>query len=134
MAEDKAAGRWGPWIAGVVLVALCVGAVIALAGGEDGAVDSTGDARAPIKRGTACEPLAKGREAATDRELIDAIREAEQAAIKALDETGNRFGRPERMALQMSEEDLTVPLDANVKERLIEALGLAETACEDLIS
>jgi hypothetical protein len=130
-----------PWIALVAVLILIGVAVVAYVNPESipgtaapgTAPESDGDVR--LIRGSSCNSLDKARlafEEESNREFVTSVRQAERAAMHALDTDFVWFGRPEEMALRIGAEKLNGTMNADAQERIRARLELAETACRNL--
>lgn len=135
MEEPDGSGRHVQWIAAVLIVVIGLGAVLAYAAGRHSRDDSS--ARRIPTTGVACPALkeASGALQARDYSALRAsIRMAERRALKALDRTGIKFGRPERYALSLGAVDLQGSIDSGLRSRIEEKLEAATAACTGSVS
>ncbi len=129
-----------PWIALAVISAVAVVVVFAYFGAEKAEQarrqerrEERREARAEQRAaripesGTACEAIANARKAlrkGNEKVLRAVMREARQHAVEALNTTGIKFGKPERMALLLTEvDDLDSPASREQIERRLDVAG-----------
>jgi hypothetical protein len=90
--------------------------------------------RDPAIRGTACGNLERARASLADgdeRLGITYLREARRQAVEALNRTGIRFGKPEKVALRLTNEPYQSRPEAS-KERIQQELVDVGETCEEL--
>jgi hypothetical protein len=121
-----------PWIAGGIVALVVLGALVAYAMGDPN------DSAAPKRVGqaaatdVACSALARGQdalEAGQVDDVADSIKKARAAALHALDSGDARFGRAERLALQLGERRLETPLKESTANWIEDRLSAAEDIC-----
>jgi hypothetical protein len=128
-----------PWVALVIVAVVVIAVVIAyfVAQKTEEAHEQQQAARraalAP-EVGTACEALRIASRAFDNDdvdELRDSIKDAEESAVKALQTSGIKFGKPEEMALYLGAEPLGSPRS---QERIDRRLDVARESCTRLES
>lgn len=131
-----------PWIALAVIAAVAVGVVVAYFGAqraEETQREAQQQERAARREalipesGTACQALRAARKAFNkgDEEVLgELVKDAEQLAIEALNTTGIKFGKPERMALYLGEiEEIGSPTSRELVEQRLDVAG---ESCSEL--
>lgn len=101
-ARDRS--RWVLITAVVVIVAAAAIAGWALTRGEEDVVDRGSSPGVPPQRGVACAEMQRAvaaRASGDDVAFEQAVREAARLAERTLDVSGQIFGRPERLALEL---------------------------------
>jgi len=129
--KDASDRRTASWVAGAAFAVVAITAVVLY----DGSDKPSASRNEVSKVGLACEPLRAASNALARRQeddLIASLKDAEKAALRSLDESGQRFGRPERMALEASAEDLSRPLKQETLDRIRAKLTVADEACEEM--
>ena len=136
MSSSDRLRRFGPWIAALIVLTVVGLAVYAYVDPE--AFRPAGgvarEARPPALRGTACPDLDRARIALVygdEKQAALYLREARRKAVEALDRNRIRFGRPEAVALRLSNEPLRSRPEA-AQVRIQEKLEEISLACEEL--
>ena len=128
--EPQSTGnRRTAWIAGAAIAVVAVTAVVLYAVSDKPSPSKDEDPQV----GLACGPLRAATSALAsgqEGDLVASLKEAEKAALQSLDETGKKFGRPERMALEAASEDLSRPLNPKTLDRIRARLTVADEVCE----
>ena len=128
--EPQGAGnRRTAWIAGAAIAVLAVTAVVLYAASEKPSPSKDEDSQVGLACGplrAATSALARGQE----DDLVASLKDAEKAALQSLDETGKKFGPPEKMALEVASEDLSRPLEPKTLDRIRARLTVADEVCE----
>jgi len=117
------------WIAGAAIAVVAITAVVLYAVSDKPSPSKDEDSQV----GLACEPLRAATSALArgqEDDLVASLRDAEKVALQTLDETGKKFGRPERMALEAASEDLSRPLNSKTLDRIRAKLTVADEVCE----
>jgi hypothetical protein len=128
-----------PWIALAIIAIVAIGVVFAYFGAEkaeEAQKEEQVARREALKpeSGTACDPLltaSRAFESGDTDQLKASIEEAEELAVKALNTTGIKFGKPEEMALYLGSEELGA---SKSQARIEERLGIASEFCTRLDS
>ena len=135
MEEQKGSARWAPVIAGVVVLAVALAAIAAFVSSPE-SNRSASVSKAEAERGTACAALLDAQQSVEDGNASETgplILRARAEAVKSLNEGGNLFGKPEKLALRLGSvvEENDGKLSAG---EVTEGLNEASEACSRLQS
>jgi hypothetical protein len=126
-----------PWIAFSIVATVAIIIVVAFFVAQKRESQERGQRRAErlanLDRGVSCPSLASAEralETRDDDELSDTINEARKEALRALDTTGVKFGKAERLALFIA-ADLREERSARIDERISNRLDAAIEWCDD---
>ena len=137
--ENGAGGssRWGTWVAGSVVAAVAIAAVLAFVSEPEKVLPPAAPPKPEVVRGSACPSLLEAADALQQRDyvtFVEAIRSARAAALQSLNEGGVIFGKPEEMAVKLSADPLEVPLSNKEHDEVESVLATAQESCGDLSS
>ncbi len=127
--EGEGPGSGPRWVGAAAVAVVVTVAIVAYAASDNPSPPDKEEA----ELGAACESLDRAASAlVNDQEgdLVASLKAAEKAAFQSLDQSGVRFGRPERIALEAASEKLVRPLKPKTVERLRAKLAAADKACE----
>lgn len=119
------------FLAGVGVAALVTVAVL-ITGSDVDPREAREPQMSSVRRGVACPGLARAvaaQQAGNEQEFAAAVREAERASTRALDESGQVFGTAEELALNLQHAYEENGLQSAQVDRLLER---AQATCREL--